>query len=56
MAHEVLLDTASLRRGIFREAAVRQLLDEHIRGVFDHSARLWALLVLELWHQQWVDR
>jgi len=55
-AHQVLLDPRSLGRGYFRESVVRQLLEEHVTGVFDHSARLWSLLVLELWHQRWIDR
>ena len=52
-AREVLLDPQTLGRGYFRAAAVRRLWDDHQQGRFDHSARLWALLVLELWHQQW---
>jgi asparagine synthase (glutamine-hydrolysing) len=51
----VLLDPRSLERGYFRPEAIRRLLDEHQAGAFDHSHRLWALLVLELWHRQWVD-
>jgi hypothetical protein len=31
------------------------LLDDHQAGIFDHGHRLWALLVLELWHREWVD-
>jgi len=52
---EVLTDPGTLRRGIFRPEAVRRLVEEHISGVFDHSYRLWALLVLELWQRRWVD-
>ena len=52
-AGEVLLDPQTLGRGYFRAAAVRRLWDEHQQGRFDHSYRLWALLVLELWQRQW---
>ena len=52
---EVLTDPASLGRGFFRPEVVRRLVDEHITGQFDHSYRLWSLLVLELWQQRWVD-
>ncbi len=51
---EVLLDPATLGRGYFRPAAVQQLVREHTRGAFDHAARLWALLMLELWNRQWL--
>jgi asparagine synthase (glutamine-hydrolysing) len=47
------LDPAALDRGYFRPAAVRQLFDEHLSGRFDHSYRLWSLLVLEQWQRQW---
>jgi asparagine synthase (glutamine-hydrolysing) len=53
---QVLLDRHTLERGHFRPAAVRQLLDEHQQGHFNHGYRIWALLVLELWQQQWMDR
>jgi asparagine synthase (glutamine-hydrolysing) len=30
--------------------AVRRMLDEHRAGPFDHSRRIWTLLVFMLWH------
>ncbi len=54
-AREVLLDGRTLRRGLFRPAVVRQLVEAHLSGRFDHSYRLWALLVLELWQRRWMD-
>ena len=55
MARDVLLDSRALGRGYFHPDSVRRLLDDHQQGRFDHAARLWSLLVLELWHRQWVD-
>jgi len=52
---DTLLDDRSLSRGIFEPQAVRQLLDEHINHVWDHSARLWALLCLEMWQRLYLD-
>jgi asparagine synthase (glutamine-hydrolysing) len=54
-AREILLDTQTLRRGYFVPQHVRQLLDDHTSGQADHGHRLWALLVLELWHRKFVD-
>jgi len=48
---EILLDPAHLKRGYFRREAITRLIDEHVQGLFDRSAILWQLLVLELWHQ-----
>jgi len=53
---EVLLDRKSLSRGYFRPERVRELIEEHQSGIRDHSPRLWALLVLELWHREFIDR
>lgn len=36
---------------IFQEAALRQLLKEHLTGRINHANRLWALLTLEMWHR-----
>lgn len=52
---EILLDSSSLGRGYFDPSRVRELVDDHQRGVRDHSYRLWALLALELWHRQFID-
>jgi asparagine synthase (glutamine-hydrolysing) len=55
-AHDVLLDRRAIDRGYFRPAAIERLLAEHESRRFDHSYRLWALLVLEWWHREWVDQ
>jgi len=51
----VLLEDGALSRGYFRPEAVRCLINEHVEGVFDHGYRLWALLMLELWHRTFID-
>jgi asparagine synthase (glutamine-hydrolysing) len=52
-----LLSPASImKRGYFRPEAVQQLVNEHLRGWRDHSLILWALVVLEIWYQLYVDR
>jgi len=53
---EILLDTRTLGRGYFREEGIKRLLDEHIASRYDHSAKLWALLVLEIWFRVYMDR
>jgi asparagine synthase (glutamine-hydrolysing) len=55
LLREVLLDRRSLDRRLFRPSAVEQLVNEHITGRWDHSYRLWALLVFELWQQRYLD-
>ena len=55
MAHDVLLDKTAKCRGLFRSETVSRLLNEHIQGRFDHSYRLWSLLIFELWMRKWVE-
>jgi asparagine synthase (glutamine-hydrolysing) len=52
----VLLSPRARQRGFVRPAAVEELLRIHDRGRRDCSARLWALLCLELWAREWLDR
>jgi asparagine synthase (glutamine-hydrolysing) len=46
---DVLTDKRFRERGIFREAAIVGLVNDHVGGVDDHSHRLWALMVLARW-------
>jgi asparagine synthase (glutamine-hydrolysing) len=55
LAYEVLLSRTATERGLFRPDYVRRLLDEHCTRYRDHQTRLWALLMLELWFQMWID-
>jgi asparagine synthase (glutamine-hydrolysing) len=55
LLQDVLLDRRALERGLFRAEAVRRLVDEHVANEWDHSYRLWSLLILELWQQRFLD-
>ena len=55
LAYDTLLSRSATERGLFRPEYVRLLLDEHCGLARDHHTRLWALLMLELWFQMWID-
>jgi asparagine synthase (glutamine-hydrolysing) len=55
LLEQVLLGQRLTERGLFRPESIQQLIHEHTRHLRDHSYRLWALLILELWMQQWLD-
>ena len=55
MAYDVLLAPRAMQRGYFRPQAVAKLLDDHCRGEANNAKYLWDLLILELWHQTFVD-
>jgi asparagine synthase (glutamine-hydrolysing) len=54
-ARDILLDPGSLGRGYFEAPAVRRLLDRHAAGADGDAKRIYALLMLELWHREFVD-
>lgn len=43
------------RRGYFDPACVARWMSEHLEGRANHSHKLWALMVFELWHQRVLD-
>ena len=52
---EAILSERSLSRGYFRPEAVLRMVDDHIGRRRDYSHQLWTLLMLELWHQEFID-
>lgn len=53
---DTLLSDASMTRGIIRPEKLRQYVEEHIAGTFDHSFQVWSLLMLELWFRRFIDK
>jgi asparagine synthase (glutamine-hydrolysing) len=56
LVQTVLLEPRTLQRGYFDPAGVGRMLKEHFNQRRDHSARLWRLLVFELWHRNFLER
>jgi asparagine synthase (glutamine-hydrolysing) len=56
MVAEYLHPGRVLARGLLNPSVVRRLIHEHSRGYEDHSLRIWALLTLEVWMQEFFDR
>jgi asparagine synthase (glutamine-hydrolysing) len=52
----ILLEPRTLQRGYFKGEAVRGLVEEHIEGRRNRSGLLWRMLVLELWHRNFLER
>jgi len=51
----VLLEPRSLQRGYFKPSAVRNLIEEHVQGRRNRSGLLWRMLVLEMWHRNFME-
>jgi len=56
----MLLDTISSRafkeRGIFDQAGIQRLVDEHQQGLQDRGELLWMVMVLETWMRTLPDQ
>jgi len=51
----VLLEQRTLQRGYFKPEALRALVQEHVSERRNRSGLLWRLLVLELWHRNFLE-
>ena len=52
---DILNSRSFEKRGLFKPKAIQKLLDEHRHKLHNHSHRLWALVVLELWFREYLD-
>ncbi len=50
-----LLSKACLGRGYFKPDKIKDLVEAHINARADNGSKLWVLLMLELWHQKFID-
>jgi asparagine synthase (glutamine-hydrolysing) len=53
---ETLLRERSLERGYFKPEVVKRMVTRHISGEQDYAWQLWALVMLELWFQRFIDK
>jgi len=55
LSRDVLLDQTARQRGILDPNAVETLLRRHQRGE-PRGDQIWALMILELWYREFIDR
>jgi asparagine synthase (glutamine-hydrolysing) len=55
LLQDTLLSHRAGERGYFKPDRVEYLVREHVAARADHSFQLWNLLMLELWHREFVD-
>jgi asparagine synthase (glutamine-hydrolysing) len=55
LSRDVLLDQTARERGIFDPRAVERLLKQHQRGE-PRGDQIWAMMILELWYREFIDR
>jgi len=52
---DLLSQSSVQRRGYFHPATVERWIKEHMENKANHSHRLWALMVFELWQREVLD-
>jgi asparagine synthase (glutamine-hydrolysing) len=55
MLLEFLSPAALQKTGYFAPRHVQRLIDEHLAGRENHSHRLWALLMFQMWHNEYMQ-
>lgn len=55
LVNDVLRSRRARERGYFQPDFVEQLLQSHERGSWDYSSEIFRLLMLELWHREYLD-
>ncbi len=53
---DTLLSARALQRGYFQPDKLRTMIERQQGGLCGYGARIYALLMLELWHQEYADR
>jgi asparagine synthase (glutamine-hydrolysing) len=56
MTDDLLSESRTRSRGLFRSDTMQKLIQEHRSGKQDWSMQIWQLLTLELWMQNFLDR
>ena len=52
---DALLSPRALKRGYFHAGNLKDYVNKHVNGQKDHAFGIWTLLMLELWHQRFID-
>jgi len=52
---ETIFDERARARGWWEPAFVERIMDEHVRGAWDHADSIWRIFVLEKWLRRYAD-
>jgi asparagine synthase (glutamine-hydrolysing) len=55
LINDVVLSDRARQRGYFNFQFVKDLIDRHERNLWDHAPDIFRLLMLELWHREYLD-
>lgn len=52
-AEELLSKQALEKHGQFNNEVVRKIWEQHVSGKYDHTTKLWSLLMFQAWYERW---
>jgi hypothetical protein len=52
---DILSSDSFKKRGYFNQDKINEVIHDHMTGKQDHHLLLYGLLLVELWHRQFVD-
>ena len=52
----ILLEPRTLERGYFQPSGIRGVMDDYLLRGRTNTARLWRLLMFELWHRNFLEK
>ncbi len=55
LLYDTVFSSRALQRGYFNTNKLHQIAQEHDTGQKTHGSLLWALLMLEMWHKEFID-
>ncbi len=55
VSRQLLDSTLVKKRGLFEPEYVNRLLEENNKGLYDHTYRIWVLMMFEIWCQIYFD-
>jgi asparagine synthase (glutamine-hydrolysing) len=56
MIYDLLLDQKSTERGYFNKLFIQKILHEHVTNKWNWQYQIYNLLMLELWHREFIDK
>jgi asparagine synthase (glutamine-hydrolysing) len=52
---DVILSERAIGRGYFKPSAAKDIFAQHVSGRRDYGALLWTMMMMELWHREFID-
>jgi asparagine synthase (glutamine-hydrolysing) len=56
LLEDALLSEQASKRHYFQPKTINRLVQDHLTTKADHSFKLWNLMMLELWHREFIDQ